>query len=235
MPFFPDVWVIQQSGLHCICHGPSFSNSWILLSDRAGEHPLHIHGFTAMLKYRLGLQRACLRPLCILWTKFPYEKLLKIWRDFFSPVELPGKPYIFTKENPSLYIGTTFLAVAVHVRGRRDLCGLLLLEIHFTRSGSLKQKTRAQQKPKESHLVTWVLWCVSIFPILSLHWRSEDVLWSSSSFHIIRHFACFHKLVFALSHPPVSERPWKHISTGYSWTLIQTRSNLFPVRRKVSV
>lgn len=78
-----------------------------------------------------------------------------------------------------------WLCMYKHVRSRRDLCGLLPLEIHFTRSGSLKQKSRAQQKAKKSHLVTWVFLCVFIFPILSLHWRTGGVIWPSSSFHTL--------------------------------------------------
>lgn len=157
---------------------------------------------------------------------------------FFSPVELTGNPYIFTKENPSLCIGTTFLAMAVHVQAcqrQEGFVWITAIRIHFTRSGSLKQKTRAQKKAKKSHLVTWVFLCVCIFPILSLHWRTGGVNWSSSSFHTVRHFTCLHKLVLALPHPFPAERPWEHTSTGCSWTLIQTRWNLFPVRGRASV
>lgn len=110
--------------------------------------------------------------------------------------------------------------MAVHVQAcqrQEGFVWITAIRIHFTRSGSLKQKTRAQKKAKKSHLVTWVFLCVCTFPILSLHWRTGGVNWSSSSFHTVRHFTCLHKLVLALPHPFPAERPWEHTSTGCSW------------------
>lgn len=86
----------------------------------------------------------------------PLRKTLNIWRDFFfhwnlqeSPTHSLRKILHYVLEPPFL----PWLCIYKHVRGRRDWWGLLLLKIHFTRSGSHKQKSTAQQKAKGSHLV----------------------------------------------------------------------------------
>lgn len=59
----------------------------------------------------------------------PLRKTENLTGFFFPPVELPGKPYILSKENPSLCVGSTFPAMAVHVQARYRQEGFVWISV----------------------------------------------------------------------------------------------------------
>lgn len=103
MPLLPTELVIRQSGSQCMCHRLSFSSGWILFFYNAGEHPLHLTGCTATLAYLLGLQKA-VQKYSMYCGQDSLKKNFRKFEEIFFPVELQGKLFISTNENPSLAV-----------------------------------------------------------------------------------------------------------------------------------